>query len=259
MEVANMLDLASLTFALETAGCVAADDEAEELIQKAVGDGELERMLARRLTGEPIAWITGSTSFCGLHVAIEPGVYVPRWQSEPLALMAARLLPPTGVAVDLCTGAGAIAMVMQSEHPDARIVATEIDPLAASCARLNGLVVYEGNLDGPLPAELESKVDVITGVLPYVPSDAMHFLPRDVQRFEPPRALDGGVGGVELISAVVRTSPRWIKSGGWLLLEVGGDQVAEVTAMLVASGYSNIAVLEDDDGDPRGIYARLDA
>ncbi len=254
-----MLDLASLTFALETAGCVAADDEAEELIQKAVGDGELERMLARRLTGEPIAWITGSTSFCGLHVAIEPGVYVPRWQSEPLALMAARLLPPTGVAVDLCTGAGAIAMVMQSEHPDARIVATEIDPLAASCARLNGLVVYEGNLDGPLPAELESKVDVITGVLPYVPSDAMHFLPRDVQRFEPPRALDGGVGGVELISAVVRTSPRWIKSGGWLLLEVGGDQVAEVTAMLVASGYSNIAVLEDDDGDPRGIYARLDA
>ncbi len=254
-----MLDLASLTFALETAGCVAADDEAEELIQKAVGDGELERMLARRLTGEPIAWITGSTSFCGLHVAIEPGVYVPRWQSEPLALMAARLLPPTGVAVDLCTGAGAIAMVMQSEHPDARIVATEIDPLAASCARLNGLVVYEGNLDGPLPAELESKVDVITGVLPYVPSDAMHFLPRDVQRFEPPRALDGGVGGVELISAVVRTSPRWIKSGGWLLLEVGGDQVAEVTAMLVASGYSNIAVLEDDDGNPRGIYARLDA
>lgn len=254
-----MLDLASLTFALETAGCVAADDEAEELIQKAVGDGELERMLARRLTGEPIAWITGSTSFCGLHVAIEPGVYVPRWQSEPLARMAARLLPPQGLGVDLCTGAGAIAMVMQSEHPDARIVATEIDPLAASCARLNGLVVYEGNLDGPLPAELESSVDVITGVLPYVPSDAMHFLPRDVQRFEPPRALDGGVGGVELISAVVRTSPRWIKSGGWLLLEVGGDQVAEVTAMLVASGYSNIAVLEDDDGDPRGIYARLDA
>ena len=252
------LDLASITRALEMAGCVAADEEAEELIQTAHGDGELQRMLARRLTGEPLAWITGRTNFCGLEIAIEPGVYVPRWQSEPLALMAARLLPPTGQGVDLCTGAGSIAMVMQSARPDAKVVATEIDPLAANCARRNGLVVYEGSLDEPLPARLASCIDVMTGVLPYVPDDAFHFLPRDVQRFEPRRALDGGKGGLELLSTVVRRSPRWIKSGGWLLLEVGGDQNDEMTAMMAESGFGDIGMLQDADGDPRGIYGRLD-
>jgi release factor glutamine methyltransferase len=259
VDVGTALDFAAVTRALETAGCVAADEEAEELVQTAHGDnGELRRMLARRLTGEPLAWITGRANFCGLDVAIEPGVYVPRWQSEPLALMAARLLPPTGLGVDLCTGAGAIAMVMRSACPEARIVATEIDPLAANCARRNGLVVYEGDLDEPLPAELASRVDVMTGVLPYVPHGSFHFLPRDVQRFEPRRALDGGEGGVEKISTVVRRSPRWIRSGGWLLLEIGNDQVAAVSAMLAGSGYSDIDVLEDDDGDPRGVCGRLD-
>ena len=224
----------------------------------AAGDGELEGMLARRLTGEPLAWITGTASFCGLDVAIEAGVYVPRWQSEPLALMAARLLPPEWLGVDLCTGAGALAMVMRSARPDATVVATEIDALAASCARRNGVVVYEGNLDDPLPADLATRVDVMTGVLPYVPNDAFHFLPRDVRRFEPRRALDGGAGGVELLSTVVRRSPRWVARGGWLLLEVGGDQVAEVTAMFRACGYCDIDAVEDDDGDPRGVYGRLD-
>ena len=105
-------------------------------------------------------------------------------------------------------------MVMRSARPEARVVATEIDSLAASCARRNGLVVYEGDLDQPLPAELASGVDVMTGVLPYVPDEAFHLLPRDVQRFEPRRALVGGAGGLELISTLVRRSPRWIRSGG---------------------------------------------
>lgn len=258
-DVGITLDATSVIRALETAGCVAADEEAEELIRRAHGANDLERMLARRLTGEPLAWVTGRASFCGLEVVVEPGVYVPRWQSEPLALLAARLLPPAGLGIDLCTGAGAIAMVMRSSRPDARIVATEIDPLAASCARRNGLVVYQGNLDDPLPAGLAAQVDVMTGVLPYVPSDAFYLLPRDVQRFEPRRALDGGEGGVELIATVVRRSPRWIKSGGWLLLEVGSDQVAEMTAMFAASGYGDIDVLQDDDGDGRGLFGRLDA
>ena len=102
---------------------------------------DLRQLLARRLTGEPLAWITGTATFCGLEVAVQPGVYVPRWQTEPLARLAARLLPATGVGVDLCTGAGAVAMVMQQARPAARVVATEIDPLAAACARRNGVVV----------------------------------------------------------------------------------------------------------------------
>ncbi len=250
------LDLESVARALERAGCVAAGEEAAELVAAAVDEGVLRQMLSRRETGEPLAWITGRATFCGLDVAVQPGVFVPRWQTEPLARLAARLLPPGGIGVDLCTGAGAVGMVMQRERPAARVVATEIDPAAAACAGRNGLVVFEGNLDEPLPDELGSRVDVMAGVLPYVPSDALHLLPRDVQRFEPRRALDGGRGGTELISTAVGHSLRWVKDGGWLLLEVGGDQVSEVTSMMTGAGYGEIEVLEDEDGDARGVAGR---
>ncbi len=183
---------------------------------------------------------------------------MPRWQSEPLAELAARLLPADGRGVDLCTGSGAVAMVMQSTRPAATVVATEIDPRAAGCARRNGLVVYEGHLDQPLPRRLESQVDVMTGVLPYVPSDALHLLPRDVQRFEPHLALDGGEAGLEVIETVIRRSPRWLKPGGWLGLEVGGDQVGPVTELLVAAGFGPADVIEDGDGDPRGVFGQLE-
>jgi release factor glutamine methyltransferase len=259
-EMGHPPDMASVTRALETAGCVAPGEEAVELIQAAHGDeGALARMLARRITGEPLAWITGSVDFCGLDVAVDPGVYVPRWQSEPLAMLAAELLPPTGLGVDLCTGSGAIAMVMQTARPGARVVGTEIDSVAANCARRNGVVVYEGDLDDALPAELASQIDVMVGVLPYVPSDAIQYLPRDVQHFEPRMALDGGEAGLALISTIVPRSPRWIRPGGWLALEIGSDQVAEVATMLTGSGYVDLDVLADEEGDPRGIYGRLGA
>jgi len=216
-------------------------------------------MVERRRTGEPLAWITGRTDFCGLDVAVEPGVYVPRWQSEPLARLAAALLPPDGVGVDLCTGSGAVAMVMQARRPGAQVVATEIDPVAVRCARQNGVVVYPGHLDAALPGEMATGVDVMTGVLPYVPDVALHLLPRDVQRFEPRVALDGGPDGLVPITSVVTSSPSWLREGGWLALEVGGDQVPPVTALFEATGYGAIGVLEDDDGDPRAVYGQLGA
>ncbi len=246
----------SITQALRTAGCVAAEEEAEELIRAAPGAGGLQRMVDRRLTGEPLAWITGHAVFCGLDVGIGPGVYVPRWQSEPLALLAARLLPPDGIGVDLGTGSGAVAMLMQSIHPGASVLATEVDAAAARCARRNGVRVVEGDLDVSLPAAIASRVDVMVGVLPYVPTEALRFLPRDVQRFEPRVALDGGPGGMDLVSRAIRSSPRWVRPGGWLLLEIGGDQVIGAEATFTASGFRAVQVLEDGDGDVRGIYGQ---
>lgn len=245
--------------ALAGAGCVAAKEEADELLAVAGDVGELHAMVERRLTGEPLAWITGRTVFCGLDVVVEPGVYVPRWQSEPLARLAAGLLPPAGAGVDLCCGTGALAMVMQAARPGARVVATEVDPVAVRCARRNHVVVVRGHLDTALPAELAGQVDVMTGVLPYVPDDALHLLPRDVREFEPHLALDGGPGGLVSITPVVASSPSWLRSGGWLGLEVGGDQVSPVTALFEAAGYGEIGVLEDEDADPRAVYGRLGA
>jgi release factor glutamine methyltransferase len=250
--------LAAITRILQAAGCVAAGEEANELIAGARDEGELVRWVERRRTGEPLAWITGQTVFCGLPIALESGVYVPRWQSESLATLAGRLLPADGRGVDLCTGSGAVAVVMQMVRPDATVVATEIDPSAANTARRNGVVVYEGDLDLPLPHEFESQVDVMTGVLPYVPHDALHLLPRDVQRFEPRVALDGGVDGLELVETVIHRCDRWLKPGGWLVLEVGADQVDPVSDLMAAAELGPVDVVEDGDGDPRGVYGQLE-
>jgi release factor glutamine methyltransferase len=97
----------------------------------------------------------------------------------------------------------------------------------------------------------------MTAVVPYVPADALHFLPRDVQAFEPRLALDGGAGGTELLLQVVHRSRRWLKRGGWLLLELGGDQAEVVGERLRDHGFGGVEVLSDGDGDVRGVCAQL--
>jgi release factor glutamine methyltransferase len=246
-----------VTRALVGAGCVAADEEAVELVAAAPDDAALDALVARRLSGEPLAWLVGTTRFCGVDVVVDPGVYVPRWQSEALAERAAAVLPDDGTAVDLATGSGAIARVLSARRPGARVVGTDVDPAALACARGNGVEVLEGPLDDPLPDALAGRVDVLCAVLPYVPTGSLHLLPRDVLAYEPRRALDGGADGLGLVGEVVARSPRWVRPGGWLLLEVGGDQVAAVTERYAAAGYGRLEVLVDGDGDPRGVAGRL--
>jgi release factor glutamine methyltransferase len=157
--------------------------------------------------------------------------------------------------VDLCTGAGAVAAVLTAAVPTARVVATELDPGAALCARGNGVEVFEGFLDEPLPRALAHRVDVITAVVPYVPTDSIRLLPRDVRVFEPRLALDGGADGTELLAEVVRRSPRWLRPAGWLLLELGGDQAEPIGRLLSEAGYGEADVMVDGEGDVRAIAA----
>lgn len=215
--------------------------------------GDVEALVRRREEGEPLGWILGAVDFCSLRVGVDPGVYVPRRQTEAVARRAAGLLPAEGVAVDLCTGAGAIAGVMQATVPSATVVATDADPVAVACARGNGVDARLGDLDGPLPAALLGRVDVLTAVVPYVPTDELAFLPRDVTAFEPRQALDGGRGGLEVLAAVVARSARWLRPGGWLLLELGGGQAAAVAEAMAGAGFDHITVHTDDEGDERGI------
>src|SRR5207249_7965498 len=122
------------------------------LLARAAGNVELlHALLERRLTGEPLAWIIGRVWFCGVEIRVDPGVYVPRWQSEALARRAVERLPATGVAIDLCTGSGAIARTLMTHRPGARVVASELDPRAVACAASNGVEVYRGDLFAPLP------------------------------------------------------------------------------------------------------------
>ncbi|HUD69839.1 MAG TPA: HemK/PrmC family methyltransferase [Acidimicrobiales bacterium] len=242
--------------ALRRAGCVAADDEARELVDSAGTAAALDAMVARRVAGEPLAWITGRTVFCGLELHVDPGVFVPRWQSEGLARTASVLLPEHGVAVDLCTGAGSIAAVLAAGRPAAEVRATELDPVAVACARRNGVRVAEGDLFAPLPPRVRGLVDVLTAVAPYVPHSALHRLPRDVTDFEPAVALDGGDDGLDVVRRIVAESVDWVRAGGDVLLEVGSDQCDDVTRLFEGAGYHTPTVIEDADGDPRGVCAR---
>jgi release factor glutamine methyltransferase len=232
---------------LAAAGFVAAREEADELAAAAEGDPErLEALVRRRLTGEPLAWITGRVEFCGLEVRVDSGVYVPRPQSEALALRAVERLPPDGTAIDLCTGSGAIAKVLKTRRPAARVLASDLDERAVACARANGVDARQGDLFAPLPP---TRADVVVAVVPYVPTPELSLLQRDTFTFEEPLAYDGGPDGTAILRRVIAEAPGFLRPGGRLLLELGGDQAEN----LGVDGE----ILTDEDGDVSGIELTL--
>jgi release factor glutamine methyltransferase len=125
---------------LARAGFVAPVEDATALRARAGGDPALlDRLVARRLNGEPLAWIVGGTWFCEHWVIVHPGVYVPRPQTESLARRAVERFPADGVAVDVCTGSGAIAAALGRARPGGRVVGCDLDGAAVACARANGV------------------------------------------------------------------------------------------------------------------------
>jgi release factor glutamine methyltransferase len=244
-----------VTARLVAAGCVAADQEAEAILAAAPDDATLEEWVARREQGEPLAWITGTVRFCGRDLRVDPGVFVPRIQTEELARRAGRLLADGGRhAADLCTGAGAVAAHLAAEVPGASVVGVDVDPVAVACARRNGVCAVCGELGAPLRT---GAFDVVTAVAPYVPTDDLRLLPADVLRYEPRAALDGGPDGLETVRRVVREAARLLRAGGWLLIEVGGDQDRALEPMLTASGFSSTMTWADEEGELRGLATRL--
>jgi release factor glutamine methyltransferase len=244
--------------ALAGGGFVAPEAEADALLAAGrEGVGTIDTLVARRLEGEPLAWITGSMVFCGIRVRVDPGVFVPRPHTEALARRAVELLPSDGIAVDLCTGSGAVAMVLCSAHPRALVIGTDIDPIAVACASRNGIRAFEGDLDDPLPPEVRGRVDLLTAIVPYVPTEELPFLPRDVRAHEPPHALDGGPRGTTGLVRAAEAAARWLRPGGTALLELGGDQAAEMTATMRDLGFTDIRVHADEDGQDRAIEGRL--
>lgn len=241
---------------LRAGGFVAADEEADALELAAAGEPAILRsLLSRRLAGEPLAWVLGWATFCGLRLAVHPGVYPPRPHTEALARHARAQLPAAGVAIDVCTGCGAIAAVLARAQPGARVVATDVDPAAVACARANGVDALAGDLLGPLPHALHGGVDVVTAVVPYVPTNSLRLLPRDTFRFETALAYDGGPDGTALQRRVIAEATAFLRPGGTLALEMGGDQAAPLGDCLRGAGYVAIAVLADSEGDPRAIHA----
>ena len=127
--------------------------------------------------------------------------------------------------------------------------------MAVACARDNGVEAHLGDLIDSVPKALLGRVDVVTGVVPYVPTDQLHLLARDVLAFEPHSALDGGPGGTRHLVRAARAASVWLRPGGVLLLELGGEQGDEIARLGEGLGFVDIEIVRDEDGDVRAIQA----
>ncbi|HXW88706.1 MAG TPA: putative protein N(5)-glutamine methyltransferase [Streptosporangiaceae bacterium] len=255
--------IAAAAARLRAAGCVFADDEARLLAAEASTATDLAAMVDRRAAGLPLEHVVGWAEFCGLRIAVSPGVFVPRRRSELLVREATAVAtgrrrrpgrgmqrPVRPVIVDLCCGSGAIGVAVVTAHGGADLHAADIDPAAVACARKNvsavGGHVYEGDLFGPLPAELRGRVDVLAVNAPYVPTAEIALMPAEARLYEPATALDGGSDGVAIHRRVAADARSWLAPRGRLLIETSARQ-AELTAAAIRDSGLAATVISDDD------------
>jgi release factor glutamine methyltransferase len=221
------------------------------------------RLVERRLSGVPLAYITGRKEFWSLPFKVGPGVFIPRPETELIvekALESARTGRQT--IVDIGTGSGNIAVALAKELPEARIIATDISARALKTARLNAdtnqaerIVFVRGNLYAPLNGlGLRGKCDCIISNPPYVAAAEWENLAEEIRGHEPKRALYAGKMGFEFIRWLVRGAVDYLRPGGRLLFEIGDGQ-AEGALALFDERWTGVDVFDDLRGIPRVIQA----
>ena len=233
--------LSHVTFRLRAAGCVFAEDEARLLVSAALTPAELDDMVERRVAGLPLEYILGWAEFCGLRIAVEPGVFVPRRRTEFLTEQAIALARQSAnpVVVDLCCGSGAVGAAIVANLNAIQLYAADIDPAAVECARRNIAAdgqVLEGDLYEALPAALRGSVDILVVNAPYVPTEAIAMMPREARLYEAQVALDGGADGLDVVRRVAAPAPLWLAPGGHLLVETSKRQAPQTVEIFARSG-----------------------
>ena len=253
--------------------------DAEDLIDFAVGydvdpDEEVDRAAAqrfwryvnRRARGEPTSYITGQIEFNGLTLQIGPGAFIPRQSSEFMVEQAVRRLRSRvrPVHVDLATGIGPVALAVADQLPRARVFGVDLTAKPVAYARRNAKTLklkntrfLKGDLFGPLPKTLARKVDVITIHPPYVGTREIRDLPDEIRRFEPKESLtDFSPMGMGLIGRVADEAPGWLRSGGWILVEVSPDRARTVASTLRHSGFRDVRSTRGDLDVSRVVVGR---
>ncbi|MCX6498603.1 MAG: putative protein N(5)-glutamine methyltransferase [Arthrobacter sp.] len=233
---------------LRAAGCVFAEEEAALLVEAAAGAAELDALVRQRVSGLPLEHVLGWAEFCGLRIAVDRQVFVPRRRTEYLVKRAARLLsarpaaPRRPVVVDLCCGSGAVGAALAAVAGPLELHAADVDPAAAACARRNllrlGGEVHEGDLFDALPERLRGRVDILAVNAPYVPSEMIGTMPPEARLHEPRASLDGGPDGLELQRRIAAAAPVWLAPGGHLLIETSRRQAPQTVKIFAGNGLS---------------------
>ncbi|MFI7601003.1 putative protein N(5)-glutamine methyltransferase [Actinoplanes sp. NPDC049681] len=239
----------SVVATLHAAGCVFAAEEAELILDAAERAGDPARcaelvhdMVARRCAGEPLEHIVGWAAFCGLRIAVAPGVFVPRRRTEFLAEQAVQVGGDAAVIVELCCGAAPLAATLAVRLPRAEIHAVDIDPVQTAYARRNLALfasrayVHEGDLYAGLPQGLRGRVDLIVANAPYVPTADIGTLPTEAREYESHRSFDGGSDGLAVQRRVAAGAAEWLSPGGHVLVETSADQGPLSRGVFAAAG-----------------------
>lgn len=266
---------------------VSGMDAAEQIVEsegfatrRAVS--ELDALLARRTSGEPIQYVLGAWSFCGLDLMVDPRVLIPRPETEVVAQIAIaeverlgeRVGPPDPWAgghthyavVDLGTGSGALAIALANSLPDAEVWATDASEAALTVARANvaaagsvatRLRVATGSWFDALPNEYRGGLRLIVANPPYIAEHEV--LPASVAEWEPTGALYAGPTGLEALEHLIGAAPEWLDAAGTLVLELAPHQAGPATELARAAGFAEVGVRPDLAGHDRALVARLRA
>lgn len=234
-----------------------ASDEIEQRV---------DALAARRLQGEPAAYLVGRWGFYGLDLAVTPDVLIPRMDTEVLVDCAlARLRGKTELArvLDLCTGSGCIGCAIAHALPQSRAVLADISASALAVAREN---IAALGLTGRVSAELLDvrcdppralgSFDMIVSNPPYIRDDEMPKLDASVRDYEPALALAAGADGLDFYRAIAEKWTPLLRLGGWMLLEVGEGQAPDVTALLRRVGLRSLGTARDTAGTERVVFGR---
>ncbi|WP_366484650.1 peptide chain release factor N(5)-glutamine methyltransferase [Devosia sp.] len=225
-------------------------------------------LLQRRMTGESVARIIGEREFYGLAFTLNAATLEPRPETELLVDLALGALPAGGQMLDLGTGTGCIPIAVLANQPDAHAVAVDLSALALEAARknadrhgLSGRIAFlQGSWFGPLFTSPEGRgeegrFDLIVSNPPYITTAVVETLAPEVKDFDPRLALDGGPDGLAPYRVIAAESANWLKPGGWVLVEIGHDQGAAVSALFLEAGFEDVAVHRDLNGLDRVVGA----
>jgi release factor glutamine methyltransferase len=227
----------------------------------------VHRMVARRAAGEPLQYVLGRWGFRTLDLLVDHRVLIPRPETEVvagLAVDALATLGREGVAVDLGTGCGAIALSLAAERwPHVEVWAADASPEALAVARANlaglgrraaAVRLVEGDWFAALPSDLRGRVDVVVANPPYVA--AADPLPAEVAEWEPLSALVAGATGLEAVERIVGDATGWLSADGVLIVEIGDTQGDAAQALARAAGFGRVEVEPDLTGRDRAVVAR---
>lgn len=229
----------------------------------------VERLVERRLAGEPLAYLTGRAHFMGIDMLSGPGALIPRAETELLTRACIDLLrdpamPRPSRVVDLCTGSGNIAFAIAHQVPDAGVFAVDLSAEAIALARRNGehlglarVDLRCGDLLQPFGDDFNGRVDVIACCPPYILASRVGAMAPEIAAHEPRLAFDGGPLGVTILLRLLAEAPRLLRPHGWLGVEVGLGQGPALGRRFERDpNYAEVRLLHDDHDDVRAILAR---